>query len=389
MGIRDKKDSGPADVEGAFDDTVSEIDVDDIYVSKGAPKPQGDSTAPMAQGPGKHTPTRRVKTEGRVLQALALVVVGGVLLLNTTGSVDWSIWWNLVRLWPVWLIAIGFSIIFGWSRWSRFAGHLLFFLALVFILAVSVAADNPPLLERAGLTLPAWVARLAAPEGGAERISKTFVVKKAEAPDVTSRRISLAVSFGDLSLSDDESDRHLLLLADYPEGVGEPHLTKSVSGGSLEILFETGGGAGSFWGVGKTMPVYDLTAGVPTVRTDLVLDIGAGKGTVHLSRLSMGKIEAEAGTGELEMTLEEGTVPADGLRVKVGAGKVKLVIPASVGYKIAYSVGVGSISVEGTRVGVAGGGEAVHTSSNYSAASKTVRIDAEVGAGSFEVLTKP
>ena len=391
----DKKGGGPsphADLDQETFDEVSEVDLDDVYdmAGKSTPPPRPEPTAPAARQPAPPAPQPHLhgNPEGKVLQALALIVVGVVLLLNTTGNADWSIWWNLVRLWPIWLVVIGLSIILGWSRWSRFASRLLFLLALVFILSVSVLADNPSLLERANLTLPGWASRLASSEGGAESIIKTFVIKKADAPDASTRRISLAMAFGELGFGDDESDRYLVLNADYPEGVGDPHLTKTVSGGLLEILFEARSGQGSSWGVGKTMPAYDFIAGLPAVKTDIDIDVGAGKGRMHLGRLSTGKIDAKSGTGELEIVLEESAVPADGLWGKVGAGKVRLAIPAAVGYRISYHVGVGSLTVEGIRVGVAGGGEAVHLSSNYSIASKTINITADVGAGAFEVVTK-
>jgi len=391
----DKKGGDPplhADLDQETFDDVSEVDLDDVYDLAGKSKPQahGEKTTPIARQPGPQDspPSHHTNPEVKVLHALTLIVVGVVLLLNTTGNADWSIWWNLVRLWPIWLIVIGLSIILGWSRWSRFTSRLLFLLALVLILSLSVLAGNPTFLKRMNLTLPAWASRLASPEGGAESIIKTFVIKKADAPDAGTRKIGLAMAFGEMSFSDDESDRHLVLNADYPEGVGDPHLTKTVSGGLLEILFEARGGQGSSWGVGKTMPAYDFIAGLPSVKTDIDIDVGAGKGRMHLSRLSTGKIDAKSGTGELEIVLEEGAIPADGLWVKVGAGRVRLAMPAAVGYRISYRVGVGSLTVEGIRAGVAGGGEAVHLSSNYSIASKTINIAADVGAGAFEVVTK-
>jgi hypothetical protein len=390
----DEKGRGPSphtDLDQETFDDVSEVDLDDVYdmAGKSRPPPRPEPTAPTARPPGPPAPPLHGSTEGKVLQALTLIVVGIVLLLNTTGIADWGIWWNLVRLWPIWLIVIGLSIILGWSRWLRFASRLLFLLALVFILSVSVLAGNPSLLESANLTLPAWASRLASPEGGAESIIKTFVIKKADAPDAETRRISLDMAFGELGFGDDESDRYLVLNSDYPEGVGDPHLTRTVSGGLLEILFEARGGQGSSWGVGRTMPAYDFIAGLPSVKTDIDINVGAGKGRMHLARLTTGRIEAEAGTGELEIVLEEGAVPGEGLWVKVGAGRIRLVLPAAVGYRIAYTVGVGSLTVEGISAGVAGGGQAVHMSSNYSIASKTIRITADVGAGTFEVVTKP
>ena len=49
------------------------------------------------------------KKEQRVnfLGPMLLIFAGCILLLNVLGIVDWSIWWTILQLWPVFLVAAG------------------------------------------------------------------------------------------------------------------------------------------------------------------------------------------------------------------------------------------------------------------------------------------
>lgn len=50
-----------------------------------------------------------------VFLPLIIVAVGVVLLLNTTGVLNWSAWSEIVRLWPIAVILFGLSLV-----WNRF-----------------------------------------------------------------------------------------------------------------------------------------------------------------------------------------------------------------------------------------------------------------------------
>ncbi len=48
-----------------------------------------------------------------LLFPLLLIVLGGVLLLQTTGVLPWNLWGSLWRFWPVLLIALGVQVLLG------------------------------------------------------------------------------------------------------------------------------------------------------------------------------------------------------------------------------------------------------------------------------------
>ena len=46
------------------------------------------------------------------LKGLVTIVIGVLLLLNTLNILSWSIWYNVLRLWPLLLVSLGISLIF-------------------------------------------------------------------------------------------------------------------------------------------------------------------------------------------------------------------------------------------------------------------------------------
>ncbi|MEJ2738024.1 MAG: DUF5668 domain-containing protein, partial [Anaerolineae bacterium] len=48
-----------------------------------------------------------------ILGPVLLIGVGILLLLNIMGILEWSVWWNLLRFWPILLIAAGLDLLIG------------------------------------------------------------------------------------------------------------------------------------------------------------------------------------------------------------------------------------------------------------------------------------
>jgi Cell wall-active antibiotics response LiaF, C-terminal/LiaI-LiaF-like transmembrane region len=327
--------------------------------------------------------------ESRVLRALTFIVIGGVLLLNTTGTVSWGIWWNLVRLWPLWLIVIGINIVLGWSRGSRLVSRFLTFLVFVFILFMSIAAENPAFMKKYGLQPPDWATRIVSfKRGGGEIVSKTITIKKSDYGAVTTRALSWNLTFGTFTLKDGAPDHYLQLKASTPGDIGEPRLSQSLSDGFLDIRFDTESIQNPLPGLKGESPRYDFTAGMSGVRTDLSLSIGAGSGTVDIKSMRVGRLSVQAEAGNLDIALGEGSLPLEGIRVKVGAGRIKLSLPAWIGYRLDYTVGIGTVKVPGETFSGLGNSNKSYASPNFGTAAKTVIITAEVGVGSFEITTR-
>lgn len=81
----------------------------------------------------------------RVLDGLGTVLIGLVFLGNTMGYIEWSVWFVLLTLWPVLLIAAGISVIgkgIG-QRWLRALAPFVIWAALALAVASSLTAKAP------------------------------------------------------------------------------------------------------------------------------------------------------------------------------------------------------------------------------------------------------
>jgi hypothetical protein len=90
------------------------------------------------------------RTMSRVFEGLGTVLVGAVLLGNTTGYVAWTVWLTFISLWPVLLIALGISIIgrgLG-MPWLRIASRLLVWSTLAAAVYVSLTGVSMGLINR-------------------------------------------------------------------------------------------------------------------------------------------------------------------------------------------------------------------------------------------------
>jgi len=48
----------------------------------------------------------------KIIKGLIFLLIGTILLANTLEILDWSVWPNLFKLWPLLIISLGLSLIF-------------------------------------------------------------------------------------------------------------------------------------------------------------------------------------------------------------------------------------------------------------------------------------
>ena len=70
--------------------------------------------------------SRRQRERINILGPVLLIAIGVVLLLNTLGILEWSVWLTIIQLWPVLLIAAGLDLLLGrFSAWGSLLAALL------------------------------------------------------------------------------------------------------------------------------------------------------------------------------------------------------------------------------------------------------------------------
>jgi len=66
----------------------------------------------------------------KIIKGLTFLLIGTILLANTLEILNWSVWLNLFKLWPLLVISLGLSLIFRGKSLS-FIGPLIIFLGII------------------------------------------------------------------------------------------------------------------------------------------------------------------------------------------------------------------------------------------------------------------
>jgi hypothetical protein len=82
----------------------------------------------------------------RVADGIGTVLFGLILLGNTTGLISWSVWFELLSLWPVLLVSAGIGLLgrAAGQGWLRGVASVPIWIAMVY--AVGVAWSGSPLM---------------------------------------------------------------------------------------------------------------------------------------------------------------------------------------------------------------------------------------------------
>ena len=365
---------------------------------------------------------------------IILIVLGVLLLLNTTGVVPWEAWESLWRFWPVLLILWGVGIIFG--RPSPIGRVIvLALLALFIVFAVSNIASE---------SWWGWGRR--APDGGATRgalpYSKALTVSSAEFSP-SRIRLSADIGAGKVFIGTQSGGDILRAVASYSRASRAPRLNTSMAGSVLNVDYSTGRGSTFLPLIYHRPDEHTLTLGRPEIPTEFELGVGGGRVDAVLTGLSATGFSVKIGGGTVKMGFPEaptarpaasgdwgartlrfdigagtaeiveigntgvqrvsgnigsGTAYLDfsGTRlagvvtgdIEIGAGKLQLHVPSDVGVRLKCDVGLGNLRINGQQHGRQGlGAHETWESPNYAGASVRLDLRVEAGTGSIEVTT--
>jgi hypothetical protein len=294
---------------------------------------------------------RRISFLGPVL----LIAAGVVLLLNTLGILDWSVWWQLLRLWPILLIGAGLDLLLGrLSVWGSLLGAVLVLAVLAGALWLSLDED----LGRSGLQ--------------AEQIRQPL-------GDATRAEVRVDPGIGVLQLEALPESANLVQ--------GTIHLSKGeeidqdVETSGQQIRYELQTLQESWiapFGGWNTERIWDLglTPGAPL---DLVATLAVGEAHLDLSGLDISELQVDMGLGRIELTL-----PAEGRfegKLESGMGLVVIRVPQSMELHIGGDLG---LVFRNLPEGYEQDGDSI-TSPGYPGAKNRVDLDLDEGIGVLEI----
>lgn len=241
----------------------------------------------------------------RLFNGLVLVVVGAILLMNTTGYLPWSVWDSAVRFWPVLLIGLGLQLLAG----NRFPG-----LALAIVAMLILAAMNPyagGYLEWRRSSSKSWDLAM---EAATSKLDISLIAPSVELDirgdaSLNTRDRALAASF-DLSWDKIEPHTSHLSVSDTLRATVESNTTLNRPGRQE-------------WSVALN----------PSLATSLTVSGGVSDVRADLSVASVDSINIQSGVAKVDITFG---LSGRETRVNVtgGVGNVRLDVPQAAGLKI-------------------------------------------------------
>ena len=302
----------------------------------------------------------------RVFEGLGTMILGLVLLGNTTGYISWSVWWTVVTLWPALVIALGLTILakgLGQS-WLRILATLVVWITLAYAVSVSWMGS--------GVTLPSgsW-----AISGGQEF---TFAEP---GRGIEQASLRMTGGAGDIRIGSGNQ----LVTVEGASSFGSPTFATKKNGDSAEVRIgfnESGQGTVFVPGM---VGVRINTMLSDTALWDISLETGASSLDADLSDVRVRDLAVK--TGASAVAIKVGDVPSgereSTLVVKAGVSSVRILLPRDAEARVEAQTGLVANDVGGRFVRR---GDTWETP-GYSSASKTWDIRTEAGVGSVSIDT--
>ncbi len=304
---------------------------------------------------------------GSVLWPLLLILAGGVLLLNNLGYLDWHIWADVWRLWPLVLVIIGLDILLGRRRpvLSALIGLTLLGAAIAFLYTVG------------GFQTPA--------SASLAQVPLDVPVRQAD-----STRVYIDFGTGNLTVDSMREGGASLVtgILEYPQGSPAPQPQINIADQTYEVhLRQAEWGGSGWWSLFWHNPNPDWSLRLnPRVSMDLNIDVGASRADLNLKDLKVGRLDLNLGAGDTTVTFpaEAGSTTAT---INAGVAHSELIIPPGVGARIKVS----SSPVAELDIGssfVKKGDDLYETQSpGYEQAANKLDIDLNVGAARVTITS--
>lgn len=322
--------------------------------------------------------------------AIFFLFIGTIFLLNTTGMVDWGIWLYILKFWPLLLVLAGLKLIFGKSLLGEL---LVTVIALILYISVGVISYSAYTGEEYSV-LPKQLNRCITKDCGnfwgkgkdVQTVTQAIPIIKDES--YKHREFDFSIGAAKFLITDSINDNHILGTLTYDKELIEPYFEKKFEEGKLTVSFNTKLESQFLLHPrNKTEYLFEIGA-IENIPTNFTFEIGASQGEVTLDQTLIDKFDASIGAGSLDIDLSEKSIPIESISIDVGAGRAVLTLPKEVAYEISYDLGIGNISIDGNDIATFAGSEESWKSNNYDLALQKVKLNINVGVGTFEIRSK-
>ncbi len=259
--------------------------------------------------------------------AIFLILIGLILLLNTTEIISWDIWKILFNFWPLIIIYIGFNIVLDNNKILKILFAIFSFITFFLIFFWSLnQIENIDLVDTD---------------------KSNYVVSHKDFENVKKKKIDIDMGVGNLEIDTGNSKEYIKLNSFTPEYWEEPEVKKTLKNNVLNLNLILGEKKNIFFFNTNPQPKYVLMLGDPKTPTDLTLSLGAGKSTINIEDYNLDNLTVDMGAGKVRISLKD-FVKKD-IDLNVGAGELIIEVPDDYSYTVNGSVGVGEVNIKGEK----------------------------------------
>lgn len=304
-----------------------------------------------------------MRTE-KVIWGLLLVFIGGILLLQNFGVIDFY-WEVIFRFWPVILILIGANLLFSRddSRTGAIISVMLTLLALGFITYKGITLND----EESPWTFNNN------DDSVEESATNTFIEEYNDS--IGKAVLNIEGGATRYVLKDTTSN---LFSADVKKSFGNYSLLRTIDDSTQVLNFKMSGK--------NNWELKDNDGNKATIKLnstpvwDIHLQMGAGTANLDLSPFKINNLSIKGGAASFEIKLAE-PVQATTVSVETGVSKIEIFIPRSAACKISTESGLSSTDFKGfTRQQ-----DGTYTTGNYNDSIKSIVLNLKGGLSKFKV----
>jgi hypothetical protein len=310
----------------------------------------------------------------RAAEGLTVVGVGLVLLANTLGTLPWSVWWNILSLWPLLLVAVGLDIIGKGTSMDllRVLSSLLVLGGIAYGALVMPAGSGTPWAPFSVLG--------AASESEPFSFSEKHDTSVKDGVAVIDGGVgTLTVKAGDVMASS--------------EGFSpwNPRFDVSKDRGTADVRITLG--SGGTWSFPENTGRAELNVTLDrSVSWVLTIDSGVSETTADLTDLKLDELTFKSGVSSARVTMPKRSLSGSsgGVPVTMDAGVSSLTLRIAKGDSVRLRVDRGISSVDLPRefreVGDSGGGTRTYETQDFSEGRFwDVKLDAGVSSINVEL----
>ena len=327
---------------------------------------------------------KKERSFGDPVGAIFLISIGTLFLLNNFEIIPWSVWGDIWRFWPIFLVLSGLRLIIGRNLISNLIVGLLGLLFVGSLLVYSAMSTSSIFDSWFENNIPTL-------HGGLNSIlefsdanieEKEMIVDGDEYSDVEERSIELDIGAREITVTDDDEDYFIQINTNYVDGYAEPKLSESLEENTLTLSLDTSGQQAS-WGVFKD-PFMNVSIGQLEIPTSLSTTLGAGTADLSLDELVLTEIYTHVGAGTMDIDLTHNDLSMlEDFDISVGAGTMDIKLPSdeTIGWKITYEIGLGTLEIDGTDYL----GDGTYTSEDYSDSTTQIDMTVDSGVGTVDI----